>query len=191
MLPKGSIAKIYEYFFNSPEFKEETIRALREFFNRPDLDRGGSLEMNDKSEGFFNEWFLYDFKMVNGDTPIEYFTRSNPFELKDLELEFYRNLLNNKFGIFEVLEIELGRSMFIKDLQTGKKWKIFENKATYNSEIGNIFFGRVGKVEDHYELIGADSFLLQGVDDAAKKSFRKIKNKITPKEVNEILNKKS
>jgi len=69
MLPKGSIAKIYKYYFRNPRYSEEILRAMREFFDRPDLEPGGSLEMNDKSEGLFNEWFLYDFVLSNGEHP--------------------------------------------------------------------------------------------------------------------------
>jgi len=191
MLPRGSIAKIYEYYFTAPQFKDEVIRALREFFNRPDLEKSGSLNIgNEKSKGFFNEWFLYDFIMTNGRMPLEDFINTNPFNLKALELKLYRDLLDNRFGIFEVLEIELGHSLTIEDLQTGKRWLVFENRGTYDLEKGRIFFGRVGRVGDHYELIGADSFSLQDVDDATKKSFRKMKFKITPKEASDILNTK-
>jgi len=61
MVPKGSISKVYEYYFTTPRYSEEVMRALREFFDLPKLDKGGSLETDEKSEGLFNEWFLYDF----------------------------------------------------------------------------------------------------------------------------------
>jgi len=188
MLPRGSITKIFEYYFTAPQFSNEVLRASQEFFNRPDLGGGSSPNIdNKKSEGFFNEWFLYDFIMANGHTPLEDFINTNPLNLKELELKPYRDLLDNRFGIFEVLEVELGHSLTIKDLQTKEKWLVLENRGTHDLEKGRIFFGRVGRVGDHYELVGADSFSLQDVNDAIKRSFRRAKFKITPKEANDIL----
>ncbi|MCX6738119.1 MAG: hypothetical protein NTY11_01730 [Candidatus Parcubacteria bacterium] len=189
MLPKGSIAKLYEYYFTAPQFADEVIFALQGFFNRSGLDRGSSLNLgSEKSKGLFNEWFLYDFIMADGYTPLEHFVNTNPFNLEEAELKLYRDLLDNRFGIFEALEIELGHSLTIKDLQTGEEWFVLENKGTYDLEKNRLFFGRVGKVDDHYELVGADSFSIEDVDGVIKKSFRNTKFKITPKEVNDILN---
>lgn len=188
MLPKGSIAKVYEYYFTAPQFKDEVLRALREFFNRPDLDKGSFLETNKKSEGFFNEWFLYDFILSNGQTVLENFIATNPFKLKDKEMELYRKLLNNKYGIFEVIDLKLGKSITLKDLQTGKQWFVQEYKGTFSLKKGFLLFGRIGEVSDHYELIGADSFMLEGVNEKVRKYFRNKKFKFTPKEVNEVFN---
>jgi len=189
MLPRGSIAKLYEYYFTAPQFKGEVICALRGFFNRPDLNKGSFLKTNEKSEGFFNEWFLYDFILNNGQTVLENFITTNPFKLKDKEMELYQKLLNNKYGIFEVIDLELSKSITLKDLQTGKQWLVQERKATFDLKKGYLFFGRIGEVGDHYELIGADSFTLQGVNEKVRRYLRNKKFKLTPKEVNEIFNK--
>ena len=110
MLPRGSIAKVYEYYFTAPQFKDEVMCALREFFNHPDLKEGGFLKTNKKSEDFFNEWFLYDFILSNRQTVLENFISTNPFKLEDKEMELYRKLLNNKYGVFEVIDLKIGRN---------------------------------------------------------------------------------
>ena len=39
-----------------PQFKDEILRALREFFNQPDLKPGGKLELRSEAdEKMFNE----------------------------------------------------------------------------------------------------------------------------------------
>lgn len=162
------------------------MRALREFFDRPDLDKGGSLETNEKSEGFFNEWFLYDFVLQGGCTVLEDFIATNPLNLKDAEMKIYQDLLDNTYGIFEVLEIDLGKNIKVIDLQNGKEWIVREFSATFGLEKGSVCFGRIGKVGDHYELIGADPLSLQKIDEATKKSFQQTKFKLTPKIVHEI-----
>jgi len=186
MVPKGSISKVYEYYFTTPRYSEEVMRALREFFDLPKLDKGGSLETDEKSEGLFNEWFLYDFILQNGRVVIDDFIIDNPLNLKDIEMELYRNLSDNHYGVFEALEVELGKSITMLDLQTGKKWTVQEFSATYDIIKDSLFFGRIGKVGDHYELIGADTFSLQGVSEEIKKSFRKMKLKLKPKIAREL-----
>ncbi len=186
MLPRGTISKIYEYYFTSSRYENEVLRALREFFDRPDLDRGGSLKMGDeKGEEFFNEWFLYDFKLKNGKTALENFIVRNPLKLDDQQTALYRNLLDNKFGVFEVMSAKRDRGLGLRDLQTGMEWFVHEKSLTHQVEVGDVFLGRIANVDHHYELVGANTFLIE-IDEIAKKQFRKEKVKITPKEANEI-----
>ena len=187
MLPKGSITKVYNYYFTASRYHDEVLRAMREFFDRPDLDRGGSLKTNEKSEGLFNEWFLYDFVLKNGKTTLADFVAENPLRLSADEMTFYKNLLeSNEYGLYEVVSIDINVGLMLKNSQTGKEIYVYERKLTSQVKPGNLFFGRIGKVDDHYELIGADTFSLQGIDEAAKKSFRQVKFKLTPKIAHEI-----
>lgn len=187
MLPKGSIAKIYEYYFTTPRYNEDVLRAMREFFDRPDLDRGGSLEINDKSEGLFNEWFLYDFELTSGQTPLANFIEENPLQLSKDSMVLYRSILkSNIYGMFEVLHVDIDKGLMLKNLQTGKEIYVYERKLTFQIRIGGIFFGRIGLVDDHNELVGADTFSIDGLDDAVKKELRKAKFVITPKVAHDI-----
>lgn len=181
MLPKGSISRVYEHYFSAPDYRWEIMRALREFFDRPDLDRGASLEVSEQSEGFFAEWFLFDFVLESGRTVLEEFISRNPLALNETEMDLYRNLRENTYGIFEVLAVERGRGLTLKDLQTGTQWAVQEVRATYTVEPGSVFLGRVGNVGGHYELVGANSFSWRDTDEATKKLLRKEKFKATPK----------
>lgn len=187
MLPKGSIAKIYEYYFTTPRYREEVLRAMREFFDRPDLDRGGSLEMNDRSEGLFNEWFLYDFKLANRKTPLSDFIEENPLQDSKNDIALYRTILkSNEYGLFEVLGVDIDKGLMLKNLQTGKETYVSERKLTSQVGIGSIFFGRIGMVDNHYELIGADTFSIQATGDEIKKYFHGMKFELTPKIAHDI-----
>lgn len=182
MLSKNSIAKIYKYYFTTPRYNEEVVRATCEFFDRPDLKRGDSLEMDDKSLGLFNEWFLYDFKLVNGKTPLANFVAKNPLKVSKKDMAFYRAILkSNEYGLFEVLHIDLNTGLMLKNLQTEKENYVYERSLTSQVEIGSVFFGRIGLVNDHYELIGADSFSMIATGDEIKRYFHGIKIKLTPK----------
>jgi len=187
MLPKGSIARIYEYYFTTPRYGDEVLRAMREFFDRPDLDRGASLEMNDKSEGLFNEWFLYDFVLPTGETPLQNFVKENSLGLSAVEMELYKNILKtNIYGLYEVKKIDVDEGLALKNLQTGKESYVREKSLTRQVQPGSVFFGRIGKVDDHYELIGADTFSIQAAGDEIMSHFHGMKFKITPKFAHDI-----
>ena len=187
MLPKGSISKIYKYYFTTSRYNNEILRAMREFFDRPDLNRGGSLETDEKSGGMFNEWFLYDFVLANGKTALANFIAENPLGLSIAKTTLYQNLLKtNEYGLYEVISVDIDKGLLLKNSQTGKEVYVYERKLTSQVKPGSIFFGRVGQVSDHYELIGADTFSLDGLDETAKKSLRKMKFKLTPKVAHEI-----
>lgn len=187
MLPKGSIAKIYEYYFTTPRHSEDVLRAMREFFDRPDLDRGGSLEMNDRSEGLFNEWFLYNFILTNGKTPLVNFIDENPLRVSKNDIALCRTILkSNEYGLFEVLSVDIDKGLMLKNLQTGKEIYVSERKLTSQVTTDSIFFGRIGLVDDHYELIGADTFSIQATGDEIKKYFHGMKFELTPKTAHDI-----
>jgi|SRR3989344_1709160 len=187
MLPKGSISRVYEYYFTNPRFRGEIMRALREFFDRPNLDSGGHLETSEKSEGFFNEWFLYDFELSYGGSILADFIMNNPLGISEAEMILYHDLLKtNIYGMFEVKKIDINKSLTILNIQTGETTRVSERKLTHQTTLGDIFFGRIGKVGDHYELIGADTFSLVGINEAVKKSFRRMRSTLTPKIANEI-----
>jgi hypothetical protein len=160
---------------------------MREFFDRPDLDRGGSLEMNDKSEGLFNEWFLYDFEFTDGKTPLTNFVEENPLRFSEDKMTLYRNILrSNEYGMFEVLHVDIDQGLMLKNLQTEKETYVHERKLTSQVRIGSVFFGRIGMVDDHYELIGADTFSIQTTSEEIKKYFHGMKFVLTPKIAHDI-----
>ena len=130
---------------------------------------------------------MYDFTLSNGRTPLEDFIANNPFGSTEPELDLYRNLLDNVYGVFEVEEIELGQSLVLRDLQSGQRWPVQERTVTFTVVKGSRFFGRVGKAEDHYELIGADPVGLPSPFETARTSLRDLPAKLTPKVAYESL----
>lgn len=86
----------------------------------------------------------------------------------------------------EVVGVDINKGLTLKNSQTGEEVYVHEQKLTSQVKPGSVFFGRVGRVNDYYELIGADTFSLDGLDRAAKKSLRKMGFKLTPKIAHEI-----
>ena len=189
MLPKGTIGKVFDYYYLNSTYESEVMRAFREFFERPDLEKGGFLNLHPTSEGLFNEWFLYDFLLANGKTPFANFIRKNPLDFSPSKMKLYKDILkSNVYGIYEVVSIDVGYGLKVNNLQTNKEVFVHENKLTHQVKIGDCFFARVAFVDSHYEFIGADTFVLNFSDKDKKILHRGIENtKITPQFVNKVV----
>ncbi|MCD6528463.1 hypothetical protein J7K44_02395 [bacterium] len=186
-MKKGTISKIFDYYFTKPQFKKEIIRALREFFNKPNFKPGDKLEISERDIEMFNEWFIFDFKLTNEKTPLEDFYERNPYNLKPASLKVYKTLQDNHFGFYKVKEVRLGKWLTLENLQTRRVYKVKEFTATFYLEKGEIFSGRVGKVIDHYELVGANASLFPiGANVELEEIFRKEKIKLNPKILRDI-----
>lgn len=182
-MEKGTISKIIDYYFGKAKFKEEILRALREFFNRPNLGPRERLEPWDEDDGeMFNEWFIFDFKLSNGKTPLENFYEKNPYNLNRTLLQVYKDLQDNHFGFYKVKEIRLGEGLTLKNLRTGKVYRVREFAATFSLKEEQVFSGRVGRVDDHYELVGANpSFGPVKLNPALENLLGKDKRELNPK----------
>lgn len=105
MLKKNSIARVYEYYFNTPAYREVVNWSMREFFDLPDFPSSGIPHGTEFTTSFYNEWFLYDFMFNSEESTLAYFVRTNPLSLPEMELCVYKDLLDNRFGLFCIDEI--------------------------------------------------------------------------------------
>lgn len=186
MLKRGTISKIYGYYFDSPWYKDEVLRAFREFVGEKVPKTEAIEKIGIEGEGYFNEWFLYDYKHKDGTTTLEHFVSANPLRLTDTEMLFYKTLLEtSQYGLFEIIDVEQMVSMTLKDLRTGKKYRVIEMQATLDAHPGFVMFGRVADVGDHWELVGANTYMMKG--GSWKKELKNIPGKLTPKDAYELL----
>src|SRR3989338_2767139 len=134
MLVRGTIKKIYGYYFDSPWHKDEVLRAFREFVGEKISKTAAMEKIGIESEGYFNEWFLYDYVREDGMTILEHFVSANPLQLTDGEMRFYKTLLeSNRYGLFEIIRVEQMIGMTLKDLQTGTRYDVREMSATLDA----------------------------------------------------------
>ena len=183
-MKQGTITKVLKHYFTSKQYASEIERALREFF---DIQQTGPLKelvMSEQEDQLFQEWFLYDFKLQSGFTPLEYFYASNPYHLSSGDLAVYKDLQENDYGLFEVMDVAIDKGITVKNMQSKSVVMVVERKASHELKPGNIIVGRIGTVQDHKELIGAtplvwDIELLAG----AREYFANTKDKLSPKEM--------
>ncbi len=142
------------------------------------------IAIDEVSQPFFLEWMTFDFVLSNGKTLPEDFYDSNPCNLSPERLRKYKNMAEeNEYGPFEVLEVYTGKGLKLRHLSSGNTYDVREVNATYELQPNMVTFTRVGRVEDHYELVGANGFSLNiRITDDFKKYLLQGQNKITPKE---------
>jgi len=145
---------ILNYYFSNPKFHPDILGALREFFDLSPSAPINEIKIRDEVEsGLFNEWFVYDFKLSNGRTPLEDFYLTNPDNLNDARLEVYKQLQDNCYGFYKIKEVRLGEGLLLENIQTGKVYWVKEYQLTFCVTAGQVFPGRVAKVGEHYELV--------------------------------------
>jgi hypothetical protein len=158
-MEKGLLMKIFDYYANNSELRDKIFDALKVFFNKPNLNEKREIGIIDENdEARFNEWFIFNFKIKDNKTPLEYFCEINPYNLPRYRLQKYIDLLDNEYGFFEVLEVKIGEGLELKNLGNGNEYWVKEYSGTFDSEKGLILTGRIGKIEDHFELIGIDPY---------------------------------
>ena len=96
MIERGIIRKMGQYYQNSPQYREEISRGMREFFDN---------DIPYDDEPLFNEWLMYDFIFGDGKRMLEKFYYENPLSIPEYRREIYKTLLENYYGWYEVLEV--------------------------------------------------------------------------------------
>ncbi|OGZ65345.1 MAG: hypothetical protein A3C50_01385 [Candidatus Staskawiczbacteria bacterium RIFCSPHIGHO2_02_FULL_43_16] len=171
MIQQGLIRKVGQYYRNAAEYQEEVLRGKKEFF---DLDSNESVDSLDTDIPLFNEWMMYDFRFSDGKNMFEKFYYENPLKIPSYRREIYKTLLENYYGLFQVLEIRPFFGLTIKRLSDEKVFEVMEMSLTTQVGAEDVFIGRVAKVIDHYELVGADTKAVkmsQSNDEKLKKYY--------------------
>ncbi|MBI2644629.1 hypothetical protein HYW94_00420 [Candidatus Uhrbacteria bacterium] len=178
-MKKGIISVLLQYYQGAPVFHDDMVRAREEFFG----NRNYSLnDCTDEERSWFFEWLVYDFLLSSDMPPVQDFFQRNPLNLPDFELQHYRDIANNEYGLYEILSIDLGCGMRIRNVHTGMTFDIRERKTTFEVKVGYLIFARVGRFSDHNELIGANGLYLPfKLGAELRKAWRSEDIRLTPK----------
>ncbi|MEK7165215.1 MAG: SEC-C metal-binding domain-containing protein [Patescibacteria group bacterium] len=146
----------------APLKKAEFIRPLtdwatsqewyRELFMRifkETLDRkpGGHI-LEDEAQGL-SEVILFEGKTKTGKTPLELYTETLTKEASVLNL-YTRWIKEQQFGIWQVLEVYLGRGMKIASSQKKQLYLVAERMGSFSIKPGNMVVARILPVDDHW-----------------------------------------
>ncbi len=182
----GTIKKLLRYYFTNPKFEREISRALNEFFgdDAPIVGDGEIQFRSEEENSLFNEWFVYDFKLSNGKTPLEDFYYRNPYHLKIDRLQIYKDLQENVYSYFKVIKKILGSGLVLEDIINGKIYEVKEYSLTFEVFEGQSFPTRVGRVGDHYEIVGGNIYVMpMKLSPELELFFKKSRRNWNPKKV--------
>lgn len=106
----------------------------------------------------FNEWLIYEFKQKSGVTFISEYYLRNPDRLSDKILAELKQVIETeKFGLFEVEKVnQKMKWLSVYSLFEGRHYKIYDNSASSHAVIGDVFWGRVARLNGKYLLCGSD-----------------------------------
>lgn len=196
MIKKGIISRVGKLYVNNPEFRDDIVKAIDIFFkDSPYINQQPENLMfrNPKIEGLFNEWLLYDFKFSDGKGMLEKYYYENPENIPEYRRSIYKDLMENYFGLYEVLEIRPFSGLKLRRVEDSREFDVSEMSLTTQVNIGDVFFSRVAKVDDRYELVGSDTalFQLSSLPEDQRllqlKEFSKLKN-LTPIDAIRMIN---
>lgn len=180
-MQKGAIPKLLSYYLSSDKFKSEIERAQKEFFDIK--EENVLLSIEEKYEPFFNEWLVYDFKLQSGKSLLEDYYYRNPKKMPLYEMQIYKDLQTNIYGLIEARKVDQSEGMEVMMINTGEIYYVQEYAATFQAREGSLFYNRVAKVGDHFELVGADSFFLPiKINLQTKKYLKNLEKKLSPKD---------
>ncbi len=188
-MEKGIIGKILDYYFSSPQYSRDVEGAMIEFFDIESIQELRRSGVEEKAMEFFSEWFVFDYKWTNKKSTLSKFVSDNPLYLNSASLQIYKNLQNNQYGTWEVVSVNPGHGLQLENLQTGKRFNVQEHSATFQLHLRDIFYSRLSLVDDHWEMIGANTFIW-GVkfNKSVKDIWRKDKTKSNPKDAYKMWN---
>jgi hypothetical protein len=171
------------------DYTDDILRSMREFFDMPNLTQSEAVSGVQESVGFYNEWFMYDFILRKDMSVLKHFVQTNPLKVSSEELAVYEDMLDNRFGLFEIISITPLQSMCLKLVAIGEIFTVIEYAATMEAQVGWGIFARVARVGDHYEMVGADGMTVPLQDPNFKPYKDQILalSKLTPKNIHVML----
>lgn len=134
---------ILEYFLN-PEhawmFGNEVHRAMTEF-------SGSRRPLDTKAFEHFIDWFLFDFRLRGGKSPLQYVCDTNPYRLSEEDLRTLRAVLDhNRFGFFKITKVKKPNRMRFEDTKDGAVFLIEDERVIQNVTTKDFFLCRIAPV---------------------------------------------
>lgn len=184
----GTIAQVLNHYFapiNRSLYGKELDRASKEFFGEE-----GKVPDSLSETGYFSEWFIFDFKMENGKTPLEHFWQDNPVELTKEEREEYRVMGTNFYSAFEITRIDYGKGFTLTDLVTDTPYEVREKSMTRDVAPKNTVFCRLMKVgahDEHWEIAGGSTLYTAMPAQEMRKHLEELGKPIDPRKMYAIM----
>jgi tetratricopeptide (TPR) repeat protein len=152
LLHKNLIERLDTYALQRG-FKSDFETAFEFFLNRkfqiPD-DEKGMIEFQRALD-----YFVHDYRLPDGKRVIEHFAAEQGKHLSAEERALIDDWQHSRLTAFEVLAVERGRGMRLRDLVSGEEFDVREKRGTQDLNRWEIVVSRLMRSGDHYEMGGA------------------------------------
>ncbi|NBD73864.1 hypothetical protein GVX82_02370, partial [Patescibacteria group bacterium] len=111
----------------------------------------------------FSEWLVFDHATppFTHHAGIEQFITENPLHLPERELKSYRDLSQSTRGIFEVVGIEHGRGVTLREFtEAADEHFVHDVHTSLSVKPGEIMWGRIAPVDGVWHLVGSTALTL-------------------------------
>ncbi len=142
---------LYEYYLN-PErasmFGADVKRAMNEFM-------GGSRLLSATAFPHFSDWFIFDFKLSDGLTPVRRFSETSLHPMTSEERAVYKEIAeHNAFDFFEVSDAKKQNATFT-GVRDRKRYEVaFPGNAEMDN--GDIIVCRIARVRGKWHIVSSD-----------------------------------
>ncbi len=134
-------------------------RALQEFFEgRFELPDRRLQMVEPEAEadfGAFLEWLIHDFRLSTGQTPIARFLAERGRSLPAEERAILEEWQDAVVGLHEVIDLEPGKSMTLRDVFTGEMFQVREVRGSLSAARWDLLSNRVIRVQGERQLSGS------------------------------------
>ncbi|MBI3913384.1 MAG: SEC-C domain-containing protein [Chloroflexi bacterium] len=100
------------------------------------------------------DYFVHDYRLPNGQRVIARFLAEHGKRLSPEERALVNNWLDSRLTAFEVIELERGSGMRVRDLVSGEEFDVRERRGTEQASRWGVIVTRLLRGSDHYELGG-------------------------------------
>lgn len=175
---ESQIEAIFErpsrYIDQDPLLSSELITAKDVFFSMTGKIRDSDEEFGNRMNAFFM-WFLFDYQIPSAQkSPLELYITKYQSEITGEDLAILNAQLDHIHSLFHFVKEKKGETV-VKDLYSGKKHRVSENRVLVRQERDAFFETRLFRVGE--ELHFADYFIYHPlpVRKAIKRRIRQIR----------------
>lgn len=101
------------------------------------------------------DYFIHDYRLPDGKRVIERFAAEHAKHLSAEERALIEGWQHSRLAAFEVIALERGVGMRLRDLVSGEEFDVREKRGTQDLNRWEILVSRLMRTGDHYEIGGA------------------------------------
>jgi hypothetical protein len=145
-------------FFKRPEFAREASLALRDFLcasGRKRIRTETPFHLFSREEVAFYDWALLSRPLSEqGHSPAREYLEQNGHDLWKDELDYLEALIASRLSLFEVLEIEPGCSLRVRDVFKGDIIPVRGEALTIDLDPSDAVIMRISGTQGDWEIMG-------------------------------------